>query len=353
MRILRRGFSRISAAALLATLLVDAWASAGEQSGKVTAVHGTLLARGDGGWTSLKADAPVSGTATLVALFGAKLQSANDAVELRLLADVGHRGPLPVLESGVTLRPPAAGADMDVALDRGLILIGNKKKSGAAKVHLRLHGEEGDVTLQTPGAKLAVEVYGRHVPGFGKLDIAKEPDPVVSLYFFMLEGEAYFSTKEKGLTLTAPAVLQWDTLLRTPAVQRLDKLPEYAKAMTAAEKDQFDKLCACVQNLGAKDPGAALAKLVQSGNKAERMAGVTGLGAVDDLPRLFKSLGDEKHGDVREQAVLVLRNWAGRQPGQLGKLHKTLTDKGASAAQAKTLVRLLIGFDNEERRSPD
>src|SRR5262245_36207114 len=256
MRILRRGSSPIGAAALLTTLLLGASlllgtrALAGEAgaAGKVLAVHGTLLARGDGGWAALKADAPVSGATSLVALFGAEIGSANGAVELRLLADVGQRGPLPVLEAGVTLRPPAAGADLDVALERGLVLIGNRKKSGAAKVHLRLQGEEVDVTLKTPGAKLAVEVYGRHVPGFGRLDIAKEPDPVVSVYFFMLDGEAYFSTKEKGLTLTAPAVLQWDTILRTPAVQHLDKLPDSAKPMTAAEKERFGKLCACIQN---------------------------------------------------------------------------------------------------------
>jgi hypothetical protein len=147
-------------------------------------------------------------------------------------------------------------------------------------------------------------------------------------------------------------VLQWDNLLRTPIVVRLEVLPDNMKPLSEEEKASLLKLCACVEHLG-QDPGLGLAKLLDSPNKSERMAGVTGLGAVDDLPRLLAALNDDKHADVREHAVLVLRHWAGRQPGQLAKLQAAIMGAGASATQAKTGVRLLIGFDDEERRSPD
>ena len=42
------------------------------------------------------------------------------------------------------------------------------------------------------------------------------------------------------------------------------------------------------------------------------------------LPRLFAAL-KSPHADVRNQAVLVLRHWAGRGPGQTAKLYDTLT----------------------------
>src|SRR5205807_1637247 len=112
------------AAAGVALFLLMGWVHGGEPgvAGKVAAVHGTLLERSETGWQALKAGSPVKGGATLVALFAADLRSPNDAVELRLVADVGERGPLPVLEAGVTLRPTSA-ADLDVAIERGVVLL--------------------------------------------------------------------------------------------------------------------------------------------------------------------------------------------------------------------------------------
>src|SRR6185503_12854854 len=67
----------------------------------VDAVSGILLDRVDGGWGSLKAGSALPKNKLVVALFRSELRSANDAVGLSLIADVGQRGPFPVLEAAI------------------------------------------------------------------------------------------------------------------------------------------------------------------------------------------------------------------------------------------------------------
>jgi len=56
---------------------------------------------------------------------------------------------------------------------------------------------------------------------------------------------------------------------------------------------------------------------------------------------------------VRDQAVLTLRNWIGRQPGHLGQLREHLTKtKKYSPPQARTITQLLKGFDERDRKEP-
>jgi hypothetical protein len=60
----------------------------------------------------------------------------------------------------------------------------------------------------------------------------------------------------------------------------------------------------------------------------------------------------DKRGDVRDQAVLVLRNWLGRRPGQADKLFAELTRDGYSRIQAGTVLFLLFGPDEKQLAQP-
>src|SRR5437870_1543931 len=94
---------------------------AGAGVGKCVPGAGALLQRqGEKGWRSVTAKDALPADALLVALPKAEIESANGAVRLAMLADVGHRGPFPVLESAVALRQNAK-ADLDLTFDRGLI----------------------------------------------------------------------------------------------------------------------------------------------------------------------------------------------------------------------------------------
>ena len=84
------------------------------------------------------------------------------------------------------------------------------------------------------------------------------------------------------------------------------------------------------------------------------MAGLTLAGAVDDLPRVFGALNHAKDAGTRDHAILVLRNWLGREPGQIKRLHSALVEsKKLTEVQARNLIHLLLGFSQDERREPD
>jgi hypothetical protein len=64
-------------------------------------------------------------------------------------------------------------------------------------------------------------------------------------------------------------------------------------------------------------------------------------------------LEQTKHADVRQQAVLTLRNWMGRHPGQITALQDHLTKtRDYTPVQARTIIQLLKGFDDDDRKEP-
>src|SRR5207253_1629403 len=134
-----------------------------------------LLTRAGQGWQSIKAGDAIAPGAALVSMFEAELASANKAVVVKLKGDVGLFGPLSVLETAVRILEPGP-ADLTLGFDRGLVVLSNAKESGAAKIILKIHGEDLTVTLKSPGTKLGIELYGRH-PG-GPAHILKD-DPTI------------------------------------------------------------------------------------------------------------------------------------------------------------------------------
>jgi hypothetical protein len=320
-----------------------------------TVAPGVLFARTAAGWKAIAQGEAAPAEAMLVSLFDATLRSAGGGVDARLLADVGNRGPFPILETAVTLHKDA---EHDLALSplRGLVVLTNVKKKGPATVRLGLHDETVEVTLKEPGAKLALEVYSRHAPGEPNLEDPKSDEPVFHLFFITLAGEAFLRCGEKGVTLTAPpgpAILVWDSLLKQPEVSRLEELPDYVTAVRDKDKKQLEEACAWARKLAAGNISKALKEGAASGNSLERKAAVTAMGALDELPALFGVLAGSTSADARDQAVLALRHWLGRAPGQTAKLDAGLIKAGYTAPQSRAVLHLLYGFTPEERRNPD
>jgi hypothetical protein len=319
-------------------------------------VEGTLLQHGAGkAWQPVKAGASLGPEALLVALPKAEIVSKNGAVKLVMLADVGQRTPLPVLESAVTLHANDA-ADLDFTFDRGLVGLKNLKKSGAAKVRIRLPGETWELTLQEPDTTAVLEIYGRHPPGAPQVVKGKIEPPASELYLLIIKGHGFLDIGPKGFRITAPpgpAAVHWDTVGKEVDVRRLEKLPEGVRPLDDKESKVYKEICHCAAALeGGKDIGAALDQLLKSDTKVDRLLGVTAAGAIDDLPRVLHALADPKHADLRDHTVLVLRNWIGRGPGQVEKLHDALRAAKYSDVQAKTIIRLLFGFNAQERADP-
>jgi hypothetical protein len=325
---------------------------------RCAAVEGALVVRTkEGTWESVATNSVVPVDRLVVALFGADFRSRNDAVEARMIADVGQRGPFPVLEAAVRFHASQA-ADLEATLERGVLVLANMKKSGSAKVRLRVRGEVFDLTLHDATTRVGIEVYGRHVPGPAKLGDPEQDDPVLNVVFFLLQGEAVVSTERHATRLQAPpgnAMYLWDNLTKSPEVRRFEKVPDSVKPFDDKERKLFDQICHCAKHLADKpgEIGKALEKATHSPDAGERKVAVVALGALDELPRLLNVLEQKDHSDARDMAVLVLRHWLGREPGQSIKLYRHLTkDRGYTPVQAKVLLYLCNGIETEKMRQP-
>jgi hypothetical protein len=77
-------------------------------------------------------------------------------------------------------------------------------------------------------------------------------------------------------------------------------------------------------------------------------------GAMDDLPRVFGVLLNSTHADTHEQAILVVRHWLGRRPGQVKRFEDALlASHKLTPVQARNVLQLFLGFNAEERREPN
>jgi len=329
-------------------------------AGQCTAVQGALFtSAGKGAWKNVapKGDVPVD--QLLIALFGAEFKSANGGVEARVLADVGQRGPFPVLEAALRFHAPKA-VDLDVSLERGILILTNTKKTGTAHIRIRLHAETFEITLLDPKAKVGIEVYGRHVPGPAKLSDPKADEPVANIAFFALEGDVVLTVDKHATRLQAPpgaALYLWDNVTRMGEVVRYETLPDTVKPMNAEERKQFDAICGLAKTWAAEPGGIAKGLETSAASKAdalERKAAVVALGAIDDLPRLMQVLNASTHADARDKAIVVIRHWLGREPGQSIRLydHLTKTEK-YTPTQAKNMLHLFNGIEADKRGQPE
>jgi hypothetical protein len=368
---LRPARSAASAAGLLACLFAAGPAAAQQPAGNADApvatcqaVSGVLLQRAQPGkdWTAVEPKDGVRAGALLVALPEADLVSANGAVRLKMLTDIGKRGPFPVLESALHCNRPDGDVDLDVTFDRGIVGFANLKEKGAARVRLRVGPHVGIITLNEPGTTVGMEIYGRMPPGApvfekdGKGQWEVKVTPIVDLFVVVRKGSAYIQSADKEWRLAAPpgpAVIHWNSLSKEADVQRLDKLPPSLLVLTPEEEKLQKELCACAHALTSGPLDKGLQKLLTSDSEVKRRAGVVALGALDKVPELLAAVNDPKHTDVRDQAVLVLRHWVGRAPGQATKLYQEATKLAKiSPVQAKNRLHLLVGFTDEEHREP-
>jgi hypothetical protein len=98
----------------------------------------------------------------------------------------------------------------------------------------------------------------------------------------------------------------------------------------------------------------ALDQLLSTDNGLERKTAMALLGATDDLPRLANLLATPRSRDNWEAAVLILRHWIGREPGQDQRLYRALVaQKRLTPIQAETVLQLLHNFSGDELTQPE
>ena len=246
-------------------------------------------------------------------------------------------------------------------------MLTNDKEKGPARVWVRLPGFAWQLTLQGPGARVGLEVYGRWPYGVG---FSAEPKageaPTKTVSLLVLSGQAELQTDTHTYELSAPpgpSLMEWDSVAgEASGPQRLKALPPWTDpnvVVPAEGKAVEDVANAYLMQLKKSgSPEAALQALLDIANHEKdkpraallRQFAVLGLSALDDLPRVAEALGDPRFGDVREAAVLALRTWIGDHAGRDQELFRLLQDHlGYSERQAEAVLDLLHSpFDPEQ-----
>jgi hypothetical protein len=320
-----------------------------EAAGKAVTPTGLVVQRDATGkkWQVVKEGDPVLAGQLVVGLPGAGIDSPNGAVRLSLLADLDGRSNFPILESAVEPLAPEK-ADLTFVLDRGRVELVNRKAKGAAEVVIRFRKETWHLSLEEPGTRVVLEMYGRWPRGVYFHPGAKAPEePATMVVVVVLKGEADLKTTSHEFQMKAPpgpALFTWDSVSGDESgPKKLDKLPEWADPdakPTPEGTDRKARVEKARQKLAAAAPETVVDELIAAEDPLTRRGGLILAGAFDLVPKLIDALADPKRADVRENAIMVLRHWIGRSAGQDQKLFEALqVDKKYTPIQAEIVLQ--------------
>src|SRR5262249_32032894 len=188
-----------------------------------------------------------------------------------------------------------------------------------------------------------------------------EHQPTASLLFLVLQGHVTLKHDGREIALRSPpgpALLEWDSVTgQDESAQQLDKLPPWADAAekeTPLAKKKKEVIERFRQALVAKSIDGALDEFVNSDNEYDRMLAIFAMAALDHLERLGKAAREAKHPDILENAVVALRHWIGRCPGQDQLLFQGLIQKANyQPVHAETVVQLLHSFGEADLAEPE
>src|SRR5262245_7617679 len=230
-------------------------------------------ATGDKHWKAVQAREALQSDDLLVALPGAAVDSKNGAVRLSLLEDLAGQSLYPVIETAVMLHD-GKGVDLEFTLDRGRVTIANRKERGSAQVRVRLRDQTWELTLAEPGARVALEIYGRWPAGsrFAR-DAKTKEGPAADVVVLVLEGQVDLRAGNQEQALRAPpgpAYFHWDSTAGLDATPgRLEKVPDWAdpKAGNTPRSRQIKARAEMLrQRLLQESLENALAEAAQSGD---------------------------------------------------------------------------------------
>jgi hypothetical protein len=377
----RIGLARAAGLALLCGLLAGWSLGAGRADepkapparqvvGKAARLSALLAREGPGKpWQVIRPGGPVYSEDLIVAVPLGSLVAQHKGVRLQLLSDLARISPYPVLESAVVLHANP-DFDLDFTLDRGRVDVSlPEKEKGPAKVRVRFHKQQWDLTLNEPGTRVALELYGRwpagmpfHRPSADARDGQPADEPTADLVLLVIRGTADLDTGTNQFALReppGPAYFHWDSVGGADAhPTKLETVPGWARpgfTATPGVQATTNDLLKFAVLLGKLRQGQTIEDVLNEALTNEsptiRKIAVYGLGAVDDLPHLVDALTDAKHADVRNAAVSALRAWIGRGPGQDQKLFEVLVkDKKLTENQATIAMQLLHSFSRIQRR---
>jgi len=317
-------------------------------------------------WVVLRPEARVSTACTLVSLPGYRSLIALDSgAHLTLWGNLPEfSASPPVLESVVMLHVPSSGIDLDFTLDRGRVLIANRKTS-AGPIHVRLRFLRESWELELPDAQSEAGVELWTLPR-GAPAGAKPQQPVACLGLFT-KGRVRVKTPLQSFDLSDRSRLSW--VSREPAVVYRAALPElpawWAKPpeRTAQEvRKALRSLLDWSERLNrpkadpakSKSPDNATTVVTTIKTQVEEVkdadnqdVGVFFLAALDETEPLVGFLKDRQNPNVRGVTLFALQSWLSRGGQHASELARILERRGYSKDKAERIVRLLHFYPPE------
>jgi hypothetical protein len=342
-------------------------AKAGKDSGRAAVAKslsetGSIIRREAAGkpWQVVAQGEALHAGDLLIGLPGAAIQSNDGKVRLGFRPDLTGKAPLPIIETAVVLHESSKG-DLELTLDRGRVALTNTAKEGEGHVRLRIRDRAGSITLKTPGTRLGIEMFSRWPAGsaFHKEGGAKD-GPAMNLIFLVFHGAVDLKTDRYHFALTAPkgpAMLTWDSVSgEDPSPTYLEQLPDWAHEdeLSPATRTKLANRNELIQLMVSKSIPEAIETFLNSDDPDKRRIAVFAMGATDDLRGLGKALAESKHLDIWNDAVIAMRHWIGRGPGQDMKLYQGLIKEGKyKPVDAEGVVQLLHGFSDADLARPE
>jgi hypothetical protein len=279
------------------------------------------------------------------------LEVKEGDLRVTLIGGLPELAPTPVLETVVHLQP-AKEHDLDLRLERGIVLLEAGKDSPGGKVILRIQDKAIVVDLHKASA-VALEMYSWWPVGV-RLPKKTKPgvEPVSELWFFLLRGKADVVLEGERHALTAPLLYRWDSFGGVQGPVALKKAPDWVEPSKIKDAEVLRLLRAGekIRRSLEKEPRAWVDAL-SSKETPERVMAVYRAIANDDVAAAVKVLNEDKSTDVRRAAVHAIRHFVGRGTEQVNELHQALAD--AKFQGPGILTYLLQGFGPEERNRPE
>jgi hypothetical protein len=354
---------------LLVALAVSMlWANAtpgqktGDQKGRdqvatCAKIEGALLEQvKDGQFKLLKKGDPIPPHTLLVGFPKAEMVSSCGKVKMDLLLYLGDK--LPLREAAIMLND-SPDLNADITLDRGIVGLQGLGNKDGTLIRVRAGDQKWLLTLKDPDSAVIVARFGWHVAGVKNLRTGPDKklvdDPQMHLGVLVLKGRVGVDTGSNSYTMNAPpgpALITWDTV-KGYDVQNLKQLPDEVAKFKSTEDKIYKTIADVVDQLTKGDIAKGLDALIASGDPDKQRIAVAGMGARDDLPRLVAALENPKSQFVRERAAFILRQWIGRDKGQLTKLFDFLThEKKYTPTEGRGIILMLKGFDEDDQREP-
>jgi hypothetical protein len=215
------------------------------------------------------------------------------------------------------------------------------------------------LTLDGPGAAVAIEIYGRWPAGVPfRLKKPAGEEPVRVWEVNVLKGRVDIQAGPDEWSMSAPpgpSYFHGDSVSGPDegGPRRGAALPAWADPKVAPPPAS-KSIASCVKLYRArykdKEPDEGARELLAAADKdrdAERAQMtrrlvVFALAAMDEVDRVAELLSESKHDGVRKAAVVALRHWIGAAAGRDELLYRTLIDGlEYSKAEAATVLQLL------------